>query len=195
MKLNPFSTEAIALQQRPPSGTARMVSASICLMAFITVIYTSLASVDIVVTAQGKVIPSGKSKVIQPLEPGVVRSIAVKDGQKVKAGELLVELDATNTGADRDRLQREYWEAQADVARVSATLSGTASLVLDKDVPQEIANNQRAMLASRLAEHRSRLASLQADLVRRQADRDGVAATLTQLRTARGTPTNGPSRC
>jgi hemolysin D len=184
MKLNPFSTDAIALQQRPPSGTARMVSASICLMAVITLVYASLASMDIVVTAQGKVIPSGKSKVIQPLEAGVVRHIAVKDGQKVKAGEVLVELDATNTGADRDRLQREFWEAQADVARVSATLTGKANVVLDSEVPQEIADNQRAMLTSRLSEHRSRLASLQADLARRQADRDGVSATLAQLRTS-----------
>jgi hemolysin D len=137
---------------------------------------------DVVITAQGRVIPSGKSKVVQPLEAGVVRAIHVKDGQQVKAGEVLVELDTTTTAADRDRLQRELWEAEADVARVAATLSGRPTLALGGQVPREIAANQQSMLASRIAEHGSRTASLQADIARRQAERETVAATISQLR-------------
>lgn len=182
MKLNPFSTEAIALQQRPPAAVARMVSLSVCLIAAAAAVYASVTSLDIVVTAQGRVIPSGKSKVVQPLEAGVVRAISVRDGQKVKAGEVLIELDTTTTAADRDRLQREFWEAEADVARVSATLVGRSSLALEAGLPSELAANQRSMLASRLAEHRSRTAALQADVARRQAERDTVVAHITQLR-------------
>lgn len=182
MKLNPFSTEAIALQERPPAVMARMVSIAICVIAACVLVYACLASIDVVVTAQGRVIPSGKSKVIQPLEAGVVRAIAARDGQKVKAGEVLVELDTTTTAADRDRLQREFWEAEADVARVAATLSGRATLALNAEVPKEVATNQRSMLDSRLAEQRSKMASLQADLARRQAERDTVAASISQLR-------------
>ena len=182
MKLNPFSTEAIALQQRPPALVARMVSLSICLIAACVVVYACLASMDVVVTAQGRVIPSGRSKVIQPLEAGVVRAISVRDGQKVKAGEILLELDTTTTAADRDRLQREFWEAEADVSRVAATLNGRSMPAFGAQVPQEVAANQHAMLASRLAEHRSRTASLQADVARKQAERDTVAANIAQLR-------------
>jgi len=182
MKLNPFSTEAIALQQRPPALVARMVSLSICLIAACVVVYACLASMDVVVTAQGRVIPSGRSKVIQPLEAGVVRAISVRDGQKVKAGEILLELDTTTTAADRDRLQREFWEAEADVSRVAATLNGRSMPAFGAQVPKEVAANQHAMLASRLAEHRSRTASLQADVARKQAERDTVAANIAQLR-------------
>jgi len=182
MKLNPFSTEAIALQQRPPVLVARMVSLSICLIAACVVAYACLASMDVVVTAQGRVIPSGRSKVIQPLEAGVVRAISVRDGQKVKAGEILLELDTTTTAADRDRLQREFWEAEADVSRVAATLNGRSMPAFGAQVPKEVAANQHAMLASRLAEHRSRTASLQADAARKQAERDTVAANIAQLR-------------
>jgi hemolysin D len=182
MKLNPFSTEAIALQERPPALMARMVSIAICAIAACTLVYACVASMDVVITAQGRVIPSGKSKVVQPLEAGVVRAIHVKDGQQVKAGEVLVELDTTTTAADRDRLQRELWEAEADVARVAATLSGRPTLALGGQVPREIAANQQSMLASRIAEHGSRTASLQADIARRQAERETVAATISQLR-------------
>lgn len=180
--LNPFSTEAIALQQRPPALLARMVSIAVCVIALVALTYACLVSIDVVVTAQGRVIPSGKSKVIQSLEAGVVRAITVKDGQKVKAGEVLVELDTTNTAADCDRLQRELWEAEADVARASATLSTRQTLTLNSKTPKEIAVNGQSMLASRLLEYRSKVASMQADMARRQADRDAVAVNISQLR-------------
>lgn len=62
MMLNPFSTEAIALQQRPPALVARMVSISICLIAVCTIVYACLASMDVVVTAQGRGDPVGKKQ-------------------------------------------------------------------------------------------------------------------------------------
>lgn len=179
---NPFSSEAIALQTRPPALAARMVSAGLCLFAVLAAGYACLAPMDIVVSTQGHVISPGKSKVLQPLEAGVVRAIAVRDGQKVKAGEVLVELDPTTTAADRDRLQRDLWEADADVARLAATLGGRAALVLSTGTPAEIKANQQAMLATRLAEQRARMATLQADAERREADRDAIAANLAQLR-------------
>lgn len=182
MKLNPFSTEAIALQQRPPALAARIVTVTICLIAACSIAYASFAAVDVVVTAQGRVIPSGKSKVLQPLEAGVVRSISVRDGQRVKAGEVLLELDSTTTAADRDRLQREYWEAEADVIRVQATLAGQAAVPFASQLPGEIVVNQRALLESRLSEHRSRMATLSAELARKQAERDTASASIAQLR-------------
>lgn len=179
-----FSTASIALRQQPPSRVARMVTIAICAMAAISVAYTCLASIDIVVTAQGRVIPSGKSKIIQPLEAGVVKAIAVKDGQTVKAGDLLVELDATATQADRDRLQREFWETQADVLRLNALLGGKAVLAPSAELPATMVVNQQSVLTSRRAEQDSRMAALGADIAKRTADRDAITANITQLRTS-----------
>lgn len=179
---NPFTTAAIALQARPPEPVARMVSLGICVMALLALIYASLAHMDVVVTVQGRVIPSGKSKVVQPLEAGIVKAIAVRDGQLVRAGEVLLELDPTTTAADRDRMQRELWEAEADVVRLAATLAGRSHLAAPAGMPSAIAANQSAMLASRLAEQRSRAASLDAEIARRLADREAIAASLAQLR-------------
>lgn len=180
--VNPFSTAAIALQARPPALVARMVSLSICVMALLTLIYASLAHMDVVVTVQGRVIPSGKSKVVQPLEAGVVKTIAVRDGQPVRRGDVLLELDPTTTAADRDRLQRELWEAEADVLRLGAALVGRDRLAAPADMPTQVSANQTAMLVGRLAEQRSRAASLDAEVARRTADREAIAATLAQLR-------------
>jgi hemolysin D len=179
-----FTTAAIALRQQPPSRITRMVSIAICAMAFICVAYASLVSMDIVVTAQGRVIPSGKSKIIQPLEAGVVKAISVKDGQTVKAGDLLVELDATATQADRDRLQREFWETQADVLRLNALLSGKAAMAETADLPAAMVVNQQSVLTSRRNEQDSRMAVLDADIAKRGADRDAITANINQLRSS-----------
>jgi len=177
-----FSSEAIALQTRPPLLIARMVSLTLCVIAVLGIGYATLAQMDIVVTAQGRVIPSGRSKIVQPIEAGLIRSIAVRDGQKVKTGEVLVELDPTTSSADRDRLQRDLWEAEADVSRLLALMEGRGQLLPLEDMPQEIKLNQQAMLVSRMAEHRARMATLQADASRHHADRDAINATVEQLK-------------
>lgn len=178
---DPFSPAAAALRQRPPAAIARMVSLGLCAMALLSLAYACFARIDIVVTAQGRVIPSGRSKTVQPLEPGIVQRIAVRDGQRVKAGDVLIELDPTTSEADRERLQRELWEAQADSARIDAMARGGA---LDgaSDLPAAMLSSQQALLAGRLAEQRARLAAIDADQARRQADRDAIAAGLAQLR-------------
>ena len=67
-----------------------------------TLIWAAFGRVDIVAVAQGRIIPSGYTKVIQPLELGRVVKIHVADGERVERGDILVELDAERAmSADR----------------------------------------------------------------------------------------------
>jgi len=66
----------------------------------------------IIATAQGTIIHSERLKMIQPLESGVVRAIHVTDGQSVKKGDLLIEMDPTGPEANRDRLSQELLTAK-----------------------------------------------------------------------------------
>jgi hemolysin D len=182
--LNPFSSAALAMQVRPPSHVVRMVTLGICAMTAIGLLFASLAKMDIVVSAQGKVIPAGKSKVIQPLESGVVRAVHVRDGQSVHAGDVLIELDPTSTGADRDRVQREYWEAQADVLRMTAQFDSKKVFVPPADMPTDIAANQHIILQGRNAEQRAKMASLDADMNKRRADVEAIQTNVTQLKSS-----------
>ena len=68
--------------------------------------------------------PSGRTKVIQPFETGVVRAIHVHDGQTVKAGDVLIELDPTVNAAERDHLHSDLLAEQLNVARLRAALAG-----------------------------------------------------------------------
>lgn len=178
---NPFSSAAIALQSRPPLPVARMVSLALCLMTLVALLYAYFAAMDVVVSAQGRVIPSGRSKVIQPMEAGIVKAIHVRDGMAVKAGDVLIELDHTATTADRDRLQRELWESEVETARLVAMAGGRNRLAAPAGVPAEVVAGQAAILDGRLSEHHFRAASLEADVARRQADRDAIGAAVAQL--------------
>ena len=88
-------------------------------------------------SAPGKIIPSGRTKVIQPFETGVVRAIHVQDGQAVKAGDVLIELDPTMNAAERDHLQSDLLAAQLDVARLRAALAGGDDPLADFTPPAD----------------------------------------------------------
>lgn len=177
-----FSPAAIAMQQRPPALVARMVTLSLCAIAVAATAYAYMARMDVVVSSQGSVITPGRSKVVQPLEAGVVHAIRVRDGQKVKAGDVLVELDPTSSLADSERLARDFAEARAEVDRLHALMDGQAFVAVDEDIPDEILNNQQAILENRRAELATRLSALDADIATRRADREATSVNLDQLR-------------
>ena len=92
----------------------------------LVLLWACLGKVDIVATAPGKIIPSGRSKIIQPFETGVVRAIRVRDGQKVKAGDALIDLDPTINAAEKNHLKADLLAAELDIARLKAELASPA---------------------------------------------------------------------
>src|SRR4249919_2342228 len=86
-----FLPAALEIVETPPSPVGRAIGATIVLLFCVALVWATFGHVDIVASASGKVIPSSRVKLIQPFETGVVRSIHVRDGQSVKAGEVLIE--------------------------------------------------------------------------------------------------------
>src|SRR5262245_8024459 len=96
-----FLPAALEVLETPASPVGRAIAATIMLFAVVAIAWATFGYVDIVATAQGKVVPTGRTKTIQPLEPGIVTSIRVRDGDVVAAGQLLIELDRTVIVAER----------------------------------------------------------------------------------------------
>src|SRR3984893_7918196 len=118
-----FLPAALEITESPPSPIGRAIAASIIAVFCIALVWATLGSVDIVATATGKIVPGGRTKLIQPFETGVVRAIHVRDGQSVKAGDVLIELDPTMTGADEERQKSDLVGAELDFARLQAALA------------------------------------------------------------------------
>mgnify|MGYP001807013727 CR=1 FL=1 len=94
-----FLPAALEIVETPPSPLGRAIAGTIMLFLTIAVAWASLGELDIHATAQGQIIPRGKTKIVQPPEPGVIKDIHVKDGDRVTMGQVLVTLDRTGSGA------------------------------------------------------------------------------------------------
>ena len=117
-----FLPAAIEIQETPPAPVGRTILWMIVLFFLIALGWAFVGEIDIVATAQGKIIPSGRVKVIQPLEIGVIREIHVREGDEVKEGDILIELDPTTSGAEQARLQSEMQSARLERARLGTLL-------------------------------------------------------------------------
>ena len=102
-----FLPAVLEIQHAPPSPIGRAILWTIMLVFTAGIVWASISWIDIVAVAPGKIIASGYSKVIQPYETGVIEKIHVVDGQVVKQGDVLIELDTTLNRADGERAANE----------------------------------------------------------------------------------------
>ena len=180
-----FLPAALEIVETPPSPIGRAIGATIIAVFVLALAWACLGTVDIVATAQGKIIPSGRTKVIQPFEIGVVRAIHVRDGDAVKAGQVLIELDPTINAAERERLQSDLIAAQLDVARLRAALADGPDPLADFQPPEgaspSLVATERQYLTTQTAEHRAKIAALDRQMTQREAERATSAATIAKI--------------
>ncbi|AZN36124.1 HlyD family type I secretion periplasmic adaptor subunit [Iodobacter ciconiae] len=174
-----FLPAALELQENPPHPAARITLWA--LLAFILIAFTwaCLGKIDIVAVAPGRLIVSDRSKTIQPLEAGVVKSIHVQDGQMVQAGQLLIELDGTVSGAENTKQQTNLYDAELNALRAKALLvaldNRQAPVVNHVAAGKELQSLEASRLAlSQWQELQARLSTLDSDTSRKQAERAGV---------------------
>jgi hemolysin D len=115
-----FLPAALSLQETPSHPAPRRAAIAICALFLIALVWSIVGEIDIVAVAQGRVVVSENTKMLQPLEAGVVRRVLVKDGDSVQAGQVLVELDATNANADQASVQDQLAAAVSEERRTAA---------------------------------------------------------------------------
>lgn len=178
-----FMPAAIEIMESPPSPIGRAVLWSLIVFLAVAVVWSCLGEIDVVAIAQGRVVPTGRSKVVQPMEGGVVKAIHVSDGQVVKAGQVLVEIDTTLTGADREHLAADLMAARMDAARLKAALAiddPASAFAPPPGADRGLVRMQEALLMSQVEELRSKIASLTQEIARKRADGSGIAATIVK---------------
>lgn len=180
-----FLPAALEIMETPASPTGRAIAGAIIAFFVLALTWAVLGRVDIVATAPGKIVPTGRSKVVQSLDSGIVHAIHVQNGQMVKAGAPLIELDPTESEADRNRLAGELLAARLEAARLEAMLSEApdpvAAFVASPGSDPAQAALSRQLVGSAMAEFRAKLAELDQQAAQSEANRVAVAATIGKL--------------
>jgi hemolysin D len=193
-----FLPAAIELQESPPSPVGRFTLWAIVALVTIAIVWSIFGRVEIVAVAPGKIIPSGQVKVIQAANIGRVKAIHVADGDSVKAGQPLIELDPTLAEADRKRLESEWVASSLELARwraysawlesgkpgvvTSAAVDTSGFGTLKPAVPDSGITLQRALLDQSIAQQRSKIAGIDQSLVRRRAETESTRQILEKLK-------------
>ena len=123
-----FLPAMLEVIETPASPTVRYTALTLCGFAAIGLAWACLSRLDMIAVAEGKVVPMGQVKVVQPLETAVIRIIHVDEGDHVSAEQLLVELDPTEIKADLDTLLYDQRQAalDAELARILLSVSQRA---------------------------------------------------------------------
>lgn len=122
-----FLPAALSLQEKPVSPVARLLAKVLIALVVVLIAWSVIGKMDIIVNASGKVIPSGYSKTIACVDVASVRALYVQEGQQVKAGDVLIELDTSMTDAERDKAAGDHAMSLLQVACARALVSAIDS--------------------------------------------------------------------
>jgi hemolysin D len=166
-----FLAPALAIIETPPSPLRQWLLLAICGAFSFAIAWSFVSKLDIIASAQGRVQLSGFSKVLQPLEAGRVRAVHVRNGQSVAAGEVLIELDQTETEAERQALAHDVQSLEAEIARRTAVVewarggrTAPIRVAFPAGLGPEIQQQQMRVLAAETGQFEASLSTLAAQV-------------------------------
>lgn len=173
-----FLPAALEIQERPPHPLSRALAWTLIGLFSLGILWACLGKVNVVASAEGKIIPSTRSKIIQPANAGVIKAIYVSEGRVVKAGDALLELEQTLTQADTQRLQNALDTALAEKQR----LAHFTALLTGQPQPVDGLNPHQAQLLEQQWQHyQAQQAGLANEQQARQAELDMAQAQIARL--------------
>lgn len=179
-----FLPAALEVLEAPPRPAARFIVFAICAFFAIALVWAIVGRIDTVAVAQGQVIPSGRVKLIQPIENGVIRSIHVTDGQSVKAGEALITLDPTESQANVETLRYDLLKAQLDAATSAAQLTDNpeASLIVPAGASGTLLAASKSEMLGAVEKMRAAVLAIDAEIQEQKAIRLDFTNKLSKAR-------------
>jgi hemolysin D len=181
-----FLPADLEILDTPPSPVRMTLILIICALVVVALAWSYFGRLDIIAVAQGKIQPTGRVKVIQPLETGKVAAIRVENGQHVHAGDVLIEMDTGDTRAEEADAQGSYDADRAEALRRRAALEAARTRQLTQapqiswpgDIPEPIQARENQVLAGDLGQLADTVAGYDAQIRQKQIERDRLDGTM-----------------
>ncbi|WP_297433534.1 HlyD family type I secretion periplasmic adaptor subunit [Sulfurimonas sp.] len=152
-----FKPLLVEIEDKPLNPLGRSLLWIIMAIIFFGVLWLYLAKVDIVVSARGKVIPTGEIKTLQPIETGVISKLLVKEGEFVHKGQLLVEIDPSVTETNLDSKVKNLELLELEIERIMALIQNTAFHVDKSGVDKDLLATQELIYTTTKKGHEQQL--------------------------------------
>ena len=158
----------------------RAVMYSITLLLVLLLIWSAIGHLDIVASAEGKLVPKSYLKLVQPADAGIVKEILVHEGERVTAGQVLLRLDSQDAESDAARLGTDLALRSLQLRRIDAELTGHLLHRLPND-PPDIFRQVEAQYRERHQTYLDSLGQVQDQLRKAQRDYESGMAVLSKL--------------
>jgi hemolysin D len=165
--ISEFQADAIELEERVPPRLARLTLYAVVMLLGCAVLWASVSVIDEIVVAPGKLITTRPMLVVQPLETSVIRSINVKVGDTVHAGQTLAMLDPTFATADTEQLEGRIQGFDAQIDRIVAELAGQSYVAprgarADEILQAQLSGQRKAFYDAKLHDFDTQIAHAEA---------------------------------
>lgn len=185
-EINQFKPDIIAIQDSQPAPLGRIVVWCICLLILSALIWSYIATIDIVASSQGKIIPVGSIKVVQSNSNGVIKEIHIKDGSFVNKGDVLFVLDTDSYLADQTALEKSYLAESIKNRRANSLLESInqQKIILpnfdDLDMSQSNKQMQISLFTEQYKNFISNNILLKEELKQKEHEQKGIIKNISQ---------------
>lgn len=178
-----FLPQSITLEEPRPPQSVYLTMILISAFVFVFIIWAAITPVHEVSVAQGQIIPTGSTKTIQHLEGGIITNIAVKDGDYVKAGDLLLNVDGKSFQSELLQAQSKLIGLKLKRERLIAFVENREPKFIDvPDDQKKLVQEERAHFDQQIQSKKSQLHVLESQLLQKKAEFDVLASQESAMR-------------
>lgn len=176
-----FAPGLLAIQERPPPKLPRTLMYLVAALFLILLTWSIFGKLDIIASAEGRLVPQSYVKILQPADGGILQEILVKEGQAVKAGQILMRMDPLLAKADQQTLTTELALKSLQLRRIDAELANRP-LTRNPDEPEDLFRRVEAQYRDHQQAYHDALGQAREALEKAQRDYAAGTEILTKLR-------------
>jgi hemolysin D len=184
--LGEFLPDAQAIEVREPPRNRRITLYALLALVLATVLWATFSEIDKLVIASGRLVTPLPNLVVQPLEPGILKSIEVRVGQVVKKGAVLAKMDPTFATADSRQLGSRSDTLSLEADRLKSELHGNTQRSglahsAQQDLQADLLAERQAAYAAKIRQFDENIQRLRASLETNRQDQQTLAKRLKSL--------------
>jgi len=176
-----FAPGLLSIQESPPARLPRVVMYVVGSLFLVLVCWAVFGKLDIVASAEGKLVPQSYVKIVQPADGGIVQEILVKEGQRVTAGQILMRMDTKDALADESTIDTQLTMRSLQLRRIDAEL-GNKSMIKEASDPDDLFRQVQSQFSDRRHAYTDALGGAQDALNKAERDYDSGKEVLAKLR-------------